>query len=159
MTPRLYDLLPAYVRFRDAYQGEPLRAVMEALELPYEAVRDDLRALYDGWFIETCDLWRVPYVGDLLGVRGLDTESQLLPTQRNRVANALAYRRAKGTAAVLERVARDATGWACHLVEFQRTTAAAGSLRTASTVVLTGQQDLLPSLAPEALPKPPRSFA
>ncbi|ACK81905.1 MULTISPECIES: hypothetical protein [Methylorubrum] len=32
-------------------------------------------------------------------------------------------------------------------------------LRTASTVVLTGQQDLLPSLAPEALPKPPRSFA
>jgi hypothetical protein len=131
-TPRLYDLLPAYVRFRDAYQGEPLRAVMEALELPFEALAEDLRALYDGWFIETCDLWRVPYVGDLLGVRGLDTESQLLPTQRNRVANALAYRRAKGTAAALERVARDATGWECHLVEFPRTTAAAASLRTAS---------------------------
>ena len=33
------------------------------------------------------------------------------------------------------------------------------ALPRASTVVLTGQQDLLPSLAPEALPKPPRSFA
>ncbi len=132
MRRRLYDLLPAYVRFRDAYQGEPLRAVMEAMELPYEAVLADLRALYDGWFIETCDLWRVPYVGDLLGVRGLDTESQLLPSQRNRVANALAYRRAKGTAAALERVAADATGWPCRLVEYERTTAAAASLATAS---------------------------
>ena len=132
MRQRLYDLLPAYVRFRDAYQGEPLRAVMEAMELPYEAVLDDLEALYAGWFIETCDLWRVPYIGDLLGVRGLDQESQLLPSQRNRVANTLAYRRAKGTAGALERVAQDATGWACHVIEYQRTTAATASLLTAS---------------------------
>ena len=123
-----YDLLPRYVRFRDAYQGKPLEAVMEALQVPYDAVRDDLRSLYEGWFIETCDLWRVPYIGALLGVRGLGEASPVLPSQRCLVANTLAYRRAKGTAAALERVASDSTGWPCHLIQYAETTAMAPPL-------------------------------
>lgn len=115
--PRLYDLLPAYVRFRDAYEGEPLRTVMEALEVPFQVIRDDIDNLYRAWFIETCEEWMVPYIGDLVGVRGLETQRQMLPTQRTRVANTLAYARSKGTVAALERVARDVTGWPCHVVE------------------------------------------
>lgn len=125
---RLYDLLPSYIRFRDAYEGKPLLAVMEALELPYRAVERDLVSLYDGWFIETCDLWRVPYIGALLGVRGLGETGGVLPSQRNLVANTLAYRRAKGTAAALERAATDVTGWPCHLIPYRETTAGAPPL-------------------------------
>ncbi len=123
-----YELLPRYIRFRDAYEGKPLQAVMEALQAPYDAVRDDLRTLYEGWFIETCDLWRVPYIGSLLGVRGIGEGSPVLPSQRCLVANTLAYRRAKGTAAALERVASGATGWPCHLIQYAETTAMAPPL-------------------------------
>lgn len=131
--PSLYELLPAYVRYRDGLEGEPLRRVMEALEIPYRALLEDVEALYDGWFIETCDLWRVPYVADLLGVRGLGDQRNLVPSQRTRVANTLAYRRHKGTAAALERAASDATGWSCCVVEYARTTARTASLRTGAT--------------------------
>jgi len=124
----LYGLLPRYIRFRDAYQGKPLEAVMEALQVPYDAVQDDLRALYEGWFIETCDLWRVPYIGSLLGVAGIGDGSPVLPSQRCLVANTLAYRRAKGTAAALERAASGCTGWPCHLIQYAETTAMAPPL-------------------------------
>lgn len=129
--PSLYDLLPAYVRFRDAYEGEPLRAVMETLQLPFDRIRADIDALYAAWFIETCDDWMVPYIGELLGVRGFDSPRRLFPTVRSRVANAIAYRRSKGTPAALERAAHDATGWACHLVESRRALASTPSLAEA----------------------------
>lgn len=122
--PRLYDLLPAYVRFRDAYEGEPLRHVMEALEIPFHAVHRDIDRLYRAWFIETCDAWMVPYIGDLLEVRGID-RARRVATHRTLVANTVAYRRAKGTLACLERVAADATGWACHAIDYRAHTATA----------------------------------
>jgi hypothetical protein len=144
--PRLYDLLPAYVRYRDAAGAdEPLKAVMEALELPFQVVRDDVDDLYRAWFIETCADWMVPYLGDLVGVRGLESSRRLLPTARARVANALAYRRAKGTPAALERAARDATGWPCRVVEYGRRTAASPCLdeaAAAGTVDLRRAADL-----------------
>jgi len=30
-------------------------------------LEQDMEDLYDNWFIETCDAWVVPYIGDLLG--------------------------------------------------------------------------------------------
>lgn len=133
-APSLYDLLPAYIRFRDAYEGEPLKAVMQGLELPLEMLREDIDALYRGWFIETCDDWRVPYIGDLVGVRGLENPLTRVPTQRTLVANTIAYRRSRGTPAALERVARDVTGWPCHVVEYRRTVAATPNLGAPSSV-------------------------
>ena len=70
----------------------------------------------------------MPYIADLLGVQGAsrarlgDRESAF--SQRSYVANTLAYRRRKGTAAVLEQLARDITGWRCKAVEFFERTAA-----------------------------------
>jgi hypothetical protein len=82
-------------------------------------VEDDITRRYENWFIETCDEWVVPYIGDLLGVGGLHQ----LPgasafSQRARVANTLAHRRRKGTATMLEQLARDTTGWNARTVEF-----------------------------------------
>ncbi|HYO13995.1 MAG TPA: phage tail protein [Thermoanaerobaculia bacterium] len=112
----LYRLLPRFIRFRDAYEGEPLRALMAVLEEQYRVLQKDLEITYDNWFIETCEPWVVPYLGDLLGVRGLADPKHFVFSQRTQVANTIAYRRRKGTATTLARVAHDATGWYAHVV-------------------------------------------
>ena len=114
----LYSLLPAIYRIRDAQQGEPLRALMGVIEKEMHALEQDISGLYEDLFIETCDEWVIPYIGDLLGVHGVHPISARAGSLRSYVANTLAYRRRKGTAAVLEQVARDITGWNAHAVEF-----------------------------------------
>jgi len=117
-TGYLYHLLPALYRLRDAEQGEPLRALLSILEAPRNAVEEDIRQLYENWFIETCEEWVVPYIGDLLGVLPLHPVSDATFSARAYVAHTLRYRRGKGTAATLEGVAADVTGWPAHAVEF-----------------------------------------
>ncbi len=113
-SDRLYALLPALYRERDATAGYPLRALLAVLGEQATVLEDDLEQLYDDLFIETCADWVVPYIGALVGVS--DAEAS-----RAEVANTLAYRRRKGTAAVLEQLARDITGWPTSVVEyFQR---------------------------------------
>ncbi|HMB52575.1 MAG TPA: hypothetical protein VKU40_04620, partial [Thermoanaerobaculia bacterium] len=108
---RLYELLPAVHRIRDAERGFVLRDLVELLAREAEVVEGDLRGLYADWFIETCAEWVVPYVGDLLGVRPLPSQPGARFSRRAEVANTLHYRRGKGTARVLEELARDVTGW------------------------------------------------
>lgn len=115
---RLYQLLPAIYRLRDTEQGEPLRALLQLLTEELEIVEADIAGLYANWFIETCDEWAIPYIGDLLEVRGLHTFQNSPYSQRAWVANTLRYRRRKGTASVLEQIARDVTGWPTRVVEF-----------------------------------------
>ena len=117
-TERLYNLLPAIYRQRDVEIGEPLRALLAVMEQELVAIEEDLGGLYDNWFIETCQEWVVPYIGDLVGVRGLTGETSHLFSQRAHVANAIAYRRRKGVPAVLERVAEEMTGWKARAVEY-----------------------------------------
>ena len=81
-------------------------------------LEEDVEQLYDDQFIETCAEWVVPYIGDLVGTRGLFVFPQATFSQRAQVANTLAYRRRKGTAAVLEQLARDVTGWDASVVEY-----------------------------------------
>ena len=87
------------------------RALLAVIGEEFQAIEADIDNLYDNWFIETCAEWLVPYIGDLLGVRGLYTEATTAFSQRAYVANTLSYRRRKGTAKVLEDLARDVTGW------------------------------------------------
>jgi hypothetical protein len=117
-TDRLYPLLPAVYRLRDAAQKEQLRALLQVIEEQLQIVEADISGLSDNWFVETCAEWVVPYIGDLLGVRGLHPVSGATRSERARVANTIAYRRRKGTAAMLEQLARDVTGWPAHAVEF-----------------------------------------
>lgn len=150
LTPeRLYQLLPAIHRQRDFEQGEPLRALLAVVENELEALENDTARLYDNWFIETCDEWTVPYLGDLLGARTIRPVPSAGVSTRAWVANTLAYRRRKGTALVLEQLARDVTGWPAAAVEFfqrlattqhlnhvRRRPAATASVRDAATAEL-----------------------
>ncbi len=118
IAERFYAMLPQIYRHRDAAEGQPLRALLAVLEGEYHTLQADMLATYDNWFVDTCDQWVLPYLADLLGIRGLEHAQHLFPTQRRLVANALAYRRRKGTAAVLEHVLQDVTGWDIRVVEF-----------------------------------------
>jgi hypothetical protein len=120
LTPeKLYALLPAVHRIRDDAQGGPLQALLALAAKQGAEVEADIERLLDNWFIETCDEWVVPYIGDLLGLRGLHAlPATAAFSQRARVANTLGYRRRKGTATMLEQLARDTTGWPARAVEF-----------------------------------------
>lgn len=118
---QLYELLPATYRVRDAKAGEPLRSLIAVIAEQVAVLEEDLAQLYDDQFIETCAEWSVPYIGDLVGTRGLSSFPGASFSGRAQVANTIAYRRRKGTATVLEQLARDVTGWNASVVEyFQR---------------------------------------
>jgi hypothetical protein len=128
---RLYELLPAIYRLRDAEQGYPLKALLRVVSEQVNVVEDDIRQLYDNWFVETAQDWVVPYLGDLIGyqlvheagepgdpasAQGAARNKILIP--RRDVANTIRYRRRKGALAVLEELARDVAGWPARAVEF-----------------------------------------
>ncbi len=130
---RLYELLPVIYRMRDHGQGEPLRALLQVASEQVEVVENDIERLYENWFIETCEDWVVPYIGDLLGYEPVHEAGEpgevttpqgrlrnkiLIP--RREVANTLRYRRRKGTLALLEQVANDVAGWPARAVEFYK---------------------------------------
>jgi hypothetical protein len=114
----LYNLLPAIYRIRDAERGEPLRALLSVIADEAVILDDNLAQLRDDMFIETCSSWVLPYIGDLVGVEGLPAAGGTGLTPRAELANTIGYRRRKGTAAVIEQLARDVTGWPARAVEF-----------------------------------------
>ena len=114
----LYDLLPAIVRIRDVEQGGRLKALMALLAHQAAVLDEDLSQLYDDQFIETCADWVAPYIGDLIGYRHLHAVSPRIASARAEIAHTIGYRRRKGTAAMLEQLAQDVTGWSARVVEF-----------------------------------------
>ena len=66
---RLYKLLPAVYRMRDADQKYPLQALLRVIAEQVNVVEDDVQQLYENWFIETAEDWVVPYIADLIGYR------------------------------------------------------------------------------------------
>lgn len=115
---RLFRLLPGHHRALDATGGAPLQALMRLLAAELDVVEADLGQLYDNWFIETCEPWAIPYIGDLVDARRLRPFGEDGGALRAHVANTLTYRQAKGAAAALEQLARDVTGWPAVAVEF-----------------------------------------
>lgn len=115
---RLYALLPAVYRIRDEQQGHPLRALVALIAREFEALEENIEQLYDDQFIETCEDWVAPYIGDLIGYRPLHGVAAAIASPRAEVANTIGYRRRKGTAAMLEQLARDVTDWPARAVEF-----------------------------------------
>lgn len=120
---RLYKLLPAVYRIRDqagaGAEGQgPLYALMSVIAGQLAVLEENLDQLYDDQFIETCAEWVVPYIGDLVGTRGLVSFPSAPFSERGQVAKTIAYRRRKGTAAILEDLAFDITGWKANVVEY-----------------------------------------
>jgi len=114
----LYNLLPALYRLRDAEQGEPLRALCGIIAEEIAVLRENIEQLYDDQFIETAAEWVAPYIGDLIGYRPIHGATTRTFSTRAEIANTIAYRRRKGTATMLEQLARDVTGWSARAVEF-----------------------------------------
>lgn len=128
---RLYDLLPAIHRIRDAERDYPLRALLQVVAEQVDLVEADITQLYDNWFIETCADWVVPYIGDLVGYRiaheagepgdavtSASRNKILIP--RRDVADTIRNRRRKGALALLEELALDVAGWPARAIEFYR---------------------------------------
>ena len=112
---RLYELLPSIYRMVDAEEGYSLQALLQVIAEQVNIVEEDITHLYDNWFIETCDDWVVPYIGELIGFQPVHEAGEpgdpqiaqgharnkiLIP--RREVANVISYRRRKGTLALLE---------------------------------------------------------
>ena len=114
----LYELLPAIYRIRDAERGEPLKALLRVIGEQMAALEENLDQLYDDQFVETAAPWVLPYIADLIGITGLPASPAAGLSPRAEVAHTIAYRRRKGTAAMLEQLARDVTGWPARAVEF-----------------------------------------
>jgi hypothetical protein len=129
---RLLDLLPVHVVARDEEHGGLLRALLAAVGGELDLLERDIDELYASWFVETCPEWVVPYLADLVGVTDLPPDltgaGGAGVSRRAFVANTVAYRRRKGTVAVVEQVARDVTGWPATVVEYHRRLAVATPL-------------------------------
>ena len=118
--PSLLGLMPAVYRLRDPSPGAPLQTLFEALQAQYDLIHDDISALYDDWFVETCETWLLPYISEL--VAGGRLARRLHPgiNTRGLVGDTLAHRRRKGVHRTLEEVLSYATGWPARVIEPHR---------------------------------------
>src|ERR1051325_3105525 len=103
---------------RDKAARGPLKALLTAFGDELAVIEENLAQLYDDLFIETCADWAIPYIGDLIGYEPLHSLGRARGLARAEVAHTIALRRRKGTAAVLEQLARDVTGWNARAVEY-----------------------------------------
>lgn len=118
VAKRMYELLPAVYRLRDAENNYALRELIAVIAEQVAVVQEGLEQSYDNLFIETCAEWVVPYIGDLIGAQPLHGKAPGVAGGRAEVADTLGLRRRKGTLAALEQTARTVTGYPAVAVEF-----------------------------------------
>ena len=99
-------------------QRGPLQSLIEILAEQVEVLQDSLVQGYNDLFIETCADWVVPYIAELVGLKGLVDVPSAGYTVRAAVADAIQNRRAKGTVPALEAIAREVTDWDANVVEY-----------------------------------------
>jgi hypothetical protein len=95
----------------------PLESLLLLVQEQVAAVAYDVEQLYDDQFIETCQPWVIPYIGDLIGYQSVHGIAAAIDNPRAEVANTISLRRRKGTILVLEQLAAEATGWGAHAIE------------------------------------------
>lgn len=92
-----------------------LRAIVQVLARQAAILRRSQDRLWNDQFIELCDEWAVPYIGDLVDTRLLSALNKR--GRRIDVAKTIYYRRRKGTPRILEELISDISGWEGKLVE------------------------------------------
>ncbi|HEV7389956.1 MAG TPA: hypothetical protein VGN73_15220 [Gemmatimonadaceae bacterium] len=112
----LFKRLPEIYRIRDAepLSHDQLRDYLALVEDAFGAIHENIEALYHDLFIEFCDEWAIPYIGDLLGTSPLSGDAWTL---RADVADTIALRRRKGTLGAIELLTFNLTEWGVHCVE------------------------------------------
>lgn len=146
-TDDIFALLPAYMRLADAAEGQramgrvapagdtrppedygPLRTLASLVAREAQVTDEAIDQLYADAFIETCAPWVIPYLGDLLGVRGLADVPEGID-MRARVADALALRARKGTLSTLDHAAAEASNLPVLAVEYWKRLVVTQSMR------------------------------
>lgn len=114
----LYERLPEIYRIKDQGQQpkDQLKNYLALVEKVFTEIHKNIETLYNDFFIDTCDEWVIPYIGDLLGVSHLKGDPATL---RADVAEAIALRRRKGTLAGMERLVYNLTRWGVHCRELR----------------------------------------
>ncbi|MEI6682127.1 MAG: hypothetical protein WCO44_05845 [Bacteroidota bacterium] len=116
-TEKLWEAIPSIYRHEDGMADKPgvLRAIVSVMAKQAAILRRSQDRLWDDQFIELCDEWAVPYIGDLVATRLL---SALNPRGRRvDVAKTIYYRRRKGTPRILEELINDISGWEGKMTE------------------------------------------
>jgi hypothetical protein len=116
-TEKIWEWIPAFYRDEDGLATNPdvLRAIVEILSQQAAIARRSSDRLWEDAFIELCDDWAIPYIGDLVGTRLVNELNRR--GRRVDVARTIFYRRRKGTLLVLERLLQDIAGWEGVVVE------------------------------------------
>lgn len=114
----LYERLPEIYRIKDEEQKPPgqLRSYLALVEEAFSEIHENIESLYHDLFIETCDDWVIPYIGDLLGTSHLKGDPWTL---RADVADTITLRRRKGTIGAIELLTFNLTQWGVHCVELR----------------------------------------
>ncbi len=114
----LYERLPEIYRIKDQEQSPPgqLKSYLALVEEVFGEIHKNIESLYHDLFIDTCDDWVIPYIGDLLGTSHLKGEPWTL---RADVADTIALRRRKGTIGAIEFLTYNLTQWGVHCLELR----------------------------------------
>lgn len=114
---KLWQLVPEVYRNEDGLLPNPdvLREIVEVIADDAAQVRRSIDRLWEDQHIETCDDWAVPYLADLVGARLVSARDRR--GRRIDVANAIYFRRRKGTPDALDTLVRAMSGWDVVLVE------------------------------------------
>jgi hypothetical protein len=114
---KLWELVPGTHRHEDGIAEQPgvLRALIEIIGARAAVLRRSQDRLWDDEFIDLCEDWAVPYIGDLVDTRLVSALNKR--GRRIDVAKTIYYRRRKGTVRVLEELVADITGWEGKVVE------------------------------------------
>ncbi len=118
---KLWETIPSIYRHQDGLATEPgvLRAMVEVIARQAAILRRSQDSLWDDQFIELCNEWAVPYIGDLVATRMLSDLNKR--GRRIDVAKTIYYRRRKGTPRILEELISDISDWEGKMVEqFQK---------------------------------------
>jgi hypothetical protein len=110
----LFDLLPQLYHTYDEGYGS-LGAFLHALGATLDDMEKNIAELYGDSFIESCHAWVIPYIGQMIGARILESEGS---RSRQEVMKTIDWRKRKGTLAALEDLAREITGWGVEAAEF-----------------------------------------
>jgi hypothetical protein len=118
---KLWETIPSIYRHEDGLAEEPgvLRAIVQVIAKQAAILRRSQDSLWDDQFIELCNEWAVPYIGDLVATRLLSEKNKR--GRRIDVAKTIYYRRRKGTPRILEELISDISAWEGKMVEqFQK---------------------------------------
>ncbi|MFW9872763.1 MAG: hypothetical protein ACFFG0_06630 [Candidatus Thorarchaeota archaeon] len=100
----------------DSTKAYQLRGFLELFTDIFHKIYENIESLYHNFFIETCDPWVIPYIGDLLGISHLKIDSW---NQRANVADNIRLLRKKGTLSAIEELTYDITKWGVYCLELQ----------------------------------------